>query len=108
MKRIAMSVLLAASLSGCAGYNVYELAGGYDTSRHMPWSHGQSGGFDDTGECNDTLRFTARRESANGRLFASVTHISHLTCGWPVNDKPERWLDVVEVGVRIGPRPGRP
>lgn len=106
VKRIlAISVLL---LSGCstapahkAGYLVYEAAAGVNITKVMPWSANSDGGFDGP---DDTIRFTVRRESNDGRTFVSYSHISHLSAGWPVNGKKEDWLDVVEFGVRFDSR----
>lgn len=99
-KLLAFAAALA--LSGCAGTTVYEAALGVNTSRSMPWSQGQDGGFSGG---RDTVRFTVERESLDGRHFCGVTHISHLSHGWPVNDQPEDWLDMFECGVRM--RSGR-
>lgn len=106
MKRIVMVAALL--LSGCSmapahksGYLVYEAAAGVNATKWMPWSQSSDGGFDGP---QDTVRFTVRRESNNGRTFVSYSHISHLSAGWPINDKKEDWLDVIEFGVRFDSR----
>lgn len=91
-------------LTGCAssgGYTVYEVAGGVNVTKQLPWSKGQDGGFAGP---QDTVRFTVRRESGNGRSFVGYSHISHLSAGWPINDRQEDWLDVIEFGVRFDSR----
>lgn len=95
MKRLAILAACALTLQGCA---TYEVAVGVNTSRYMPWSQGADGGFNGP---LDTIRFSARRDlGQNG--FCQVSHISHLSAGWPFNDKTEDWLDMAECGVRFG------
>lgn len=101
---IASSIVLAASvLVGCATLPAgtsLEVAVGANVTPHLPWSEGQRGGFDGP---TDTVRFTVRHD-INDRSFCAYNHVSHLSAGWPVNDRDEDWLDVVECGVRFGRR----
>lgn len=96
--------LTLALLCGCAGYNSLEIAGGVNVTEHMPWSHGTRGGFEGP---DDTIRFSVRRDHADSPTFIEYSHVSHLSVGWPVNNEPEDWLDVVEFGVRFGGSDGR-
>ena len=106
MKRIfAITALL---LSGCstapahkAGYLVYEVAVGANVTKTMPWSQSRDGGFAGP---QDTIRFTIRRETNDGRMFCGYSHVSHLSAGRPFNDRAEDWLDVIECGVRFDSR----
>jgi hypothetical protein len=96
------SVLPAVLLSMCVTTGcatpVYEVAVGVNTSQWMPWSGGQDGGFQGP---RDTFRMTVRQD-IGPRAFVSYSHISHLSTGWPINDRYEDWLDVAEFGVRFG------
>lgn len=96
MNRIAIIALIA--LSGCSSTTVYEASVGYNTTQLMPWSRDQSGGFNGP---KDVVRFSVRQESRDGRKFCGYSHISHLSAGYPFNDRAEDWLDMVECGVRI-------
>lgn len=108
----AVIILAAMSLSACTtlqpgatGYTVYEAALGANVTKAMPWSRNLDGGFAGP---DDTVRFTVRREHANGRTFVSCSHISHLSSGWPVNnERTEDWLDICEFGVRFDSRGAR-
>lgn len=97
MRNAFTGLFFALLLSGCASNTVYEVAVGANVTDRMPWSAGRTGGFDGP---RDTFRFTARHEM--GRTFVAYSHISHLSAGWPVNDRSEDWLDHVEFGVRFG------
>lgn len=94
----SLIAVAALSLAGCSSTTVYEAAVGYNATEHMPWSQGSGGGFEGP---HDTVRFTVRQESVDGKHFCGYSHTSHLSAGWPFNDKGEDWLDVVECGVRF-------
>lgn len=99
MKRI---ILLAAALAagGCAEIPrqlSFESAVGVNTTRWMPWSQGNDGGFAGP---SDTVRFSVRYETS-ASSFCQVSHTSHLSAGWPFNGKSEDWLDVIECGTRF-------
>jgi hypothetical protein len=103
MREHTLKVLLlivAAALSGCAGTTVYEGAVGAKVTQYMPWSRGHGGGFDGP---NDTVRLSVRREDERGRTFCGLTHVSHMSAGWPFNNRDEDWLDIFECGVRFAP-----
>lgn len=102
MKRTptAVTVLAALALSGCASTGsrtVYEAAVGVNSTQYMPWSQGRSGGFDGP---TDVAHFAVRTEYANG-VYVEWRHLSHLSAGAPFNDKPEDWVDSVNVGYRF-------
>lgn len=92
---VSLAIALFSS-AGCTGTTVYEAAVGYNATRLMPWSEHRDGGFAGP---SDTVRFTVRQESLDGKRFCGFTHISHLSAGWPFNDRHEDWLDVVECGL---------
>lgn len=96
MIRAALLAAALPALSGCLTTMTYEVAAGVNVAGDMPWTR------DSDFDCNDALRLTARRESDDGRRFVAFTHISSISCGWPVNDKPEQWLDLVEAGLKFG------
>lgn len=103
-----LAVLVIPAISACTslppesrGYTVYEAAVGANVTKAMPWSRNLDGGFAGP---DDTLRFTVRREHGNGRTFVSYSHISHLSSGWPANERAEDWLDVIEFGLRFDTR----
>lgn len=99
-----MFVLVAlAALSGCASIPreiTGEVAVGANVSKMMPWSQSRDGGFAGP---SDTVRFSVRYDMSDSS-FCQASHVSHLSAGWPFNDKTEDWLDVVECGVRFGTR----
>ena len=90
-------VLVLLAPTAQAGDYYSEVALGTNVSQYMPWSQGQSGGFSGA---TDTVRFTIRKEVTKS-LYVGYSHISHLSVGWPVNNKQEDWLDVVEVGYQF-------
>ncbi len=101
LRTLALTILVVmceVCLSGCAGTTVYEAAVGRNVSKYLPWSEGADGGFAGP---SDTFRFTVRREHLNGRTFVSYPHVSHISEGWPFNDRKEDWIDMVEFGVRF-------
>lgn len=93
-------VWLAAGCSSLPERTSLELAVGANVSRNMPWSNGQDGGFAGP---TDTVRLTVRHD-IDDRTFCAYNHTSHLSAGWPVNDRAEDWLDTVECGLRFGKR----
>jgi hypothetical protein len=102
--KYAAIAIAAVTLAGCSvtpssmeDRFTLEAAAGVNVSKYMPWSSNLDGGFDGP---TDTVRFTVRYE-INRISFCSLTHISHLSAGWPVNDKPEDWLDIAECGARV-------
>lgn len=97
----SLIAVAALSLAGCSSTTVYEAAIGYNATAQMPWSQNSDGGFDGP---RDTVRFTVRQESINGRYFCGYSHISHLSAGWPFNNDDEDWLDIIEAGVRFQSR----
>lgn len=104
MDKLKSSLLVASMvLAGCSAIperTSFEVAVGANVTSRMPWSNGQSGGFDGP---TDTVRFTVRYDVSD-RSFCAYNHVSHLSAGWPVNDQPEDWLDTVECGLRFGKR----
>lgn len=107
-KHLTATLLAALALTGCSvaptsvslEHMTFEVAAGANVSKYMAWSRGLDGGF--AGPA-DTVRFTARYEISRS-AFCALSHISHLSAGWPVNDKSEDWLDIAECGVRFGAR----
>lgn len=90
--------VIALALTGCASTaTVYEISAGMNLTSSMPWSEGESGGFEGG---RDVVRFAVRNESPSG-LFVEFAHQSHLSTGWPVNSEKEDWLDAVSVGFRF-------
>ena len=93
----ALILISALALTGCAGTTVYEVSAGANLSKSMPWSEGRGGGFDGG---KDIARFAIRNEYRNG-FFTELSHTSHWSTGWPINDKAEDWADVVAIGYRF-------
>lgn len=102
LNRSALSLLAASTIlaQGCASlpHTSAEIAIGANVTKNAPWSNGRSGGFDGP---TDTIRFTVRQEIGQN-TFCAYNHVSHLSAGWPVNDRAEDWLDTIECGVRFG------
>ena len=96
MKRLALCLILLTPTIQAAEYSG-EIALGANISQYMPWSGGEQGGFEGP---VDTARFSLRADFKN-LTFVQYSHISHMSRGWPVDNQPEDWLDVVEFGVKF-------
>jgi hypothetical protein len=64
---------------------------------------GSDGGFEGP---RDTIEFAVVWRSDSGRWFCKLSHISHLSAGPPFNDRPEDFLERLEVGYRWRMRGG--
>lgn len=92
----ALGLVLVSGYVKAADYSG-EIALGANISKHMPWSQGEDGGFEGP---IDTVRFSLRADYSNN-TFVQYSHISHMSAGWPIDDREENWLDVVEFGVKF-------
>jgi hypothetical protein len=97
MRNALAGLFFAVLLSGCASQTVYEAAVGANVTSSMPWSQGRSGGFAGP---QDVAHFAVRTEYQNG-VFVEWRHLSHFSAGAPFNDKPEDWVDSINVGYRF-------
>lgn len=89
------AVLMTASVAAQADVSMWQLcldvAVGYNATR-------DEGGFAGP---KDTARFTLTWMPKDDGVFVSYTHVSHFSVGWPVNKKPEDYVDMLEVGYRF-------
>lgn len=89
MKKIVMAALL---LTGSNAYaDVYlDVAIGYNVMSKYETMLGPK----------DTARFTLTWQPKEEGWFASYTHVSHLSAGFPFNNKEEDELNLFEVGYK--------
>jgi hypothetical protein len=96
----AMAALsLTAAVPAAHADFLFDAAVGYNVTKDAPWTHpGEDGGFAGP---KDTVRFTFTWIPKDDGVFVSYSHVSHLSTGWPVNNKPEDYIDMIEVGYRF-------
>lgn len=101
----AFRVLLHATVAVWAAYLLFwapaakadltfDVAAGYNFSEVVS----EGGGFDGP---KDTARFSLTWQPDDANWFVSYTHVSHWSAGWPVNNEPEDWVDMIEIGYRF-------
>jgi hypothetical protein len=61
----------------------------------QPMPQCQAGGFDGP---RDTIEFALIWRSDDRRWFCKLSHLSHLSAGWPFNDEPEDFVERLECG----------
>lgn len=110
MKRHASPWILIAGAYACLGAMVlmsgcsttrwtFETSVGRNVTSSLSGA-GYQGGFSGP---KDVVQFALQAE--RGRGFCELRHISHLSAGWPVNNKREDFADLLSCGLRI--RAGR-
>lgn len=87
----ALAVMSIASISEAKADLVLDVAVGYNASL-------ERGGFEGP---HDTARFTLTWMPKEDGFFVSYTHLSHFSVGWPIDNKDEDYVDLLEVGYRF-------
>lgn len=91
-KFVALAALtMALAMPAAYADIIFDVAVGYNASH-------EQGNFDGP---KDTARFTLTWAPKPDGFFMSYTHVSHFSVGWPVNEKPEDFIDMIEVGYRF-------